>query len=530
MRGKALSPRMAAAAGGVLVIAGTLVAGTSFTAAQMTPPQAAVRQNSAGRVAPTTPADTHAKASADTLSRAFRHAAELVIPSVVTIETRPKLVRWREEQPPRAARPNFGRSDNPFAGTPFEDFFNNPAFRRQFRIIPNSTAGGLGSGVIIDPSGIILTNNHVVAGGGEVTVRLSDGREFEAVDVKTDPKTDLAVVRIEGAENLVAARLGDSDQIAIGDWVLALGQPFGLESTVTAGIISAKHRAMGITARENFLQTDAAINPGNSGGPLVNLDGEVIGINTAISTRSGGNQGIGFAVPVNLAKWVSRQLIDRGVVRRAYLGVGIQSVTPQLAKRFDVPPRHGVVITQVGPDTPAARAGLQPGDVLVKFNGRQVASPEELQVMVEGARIGAEHPLTVVRDGREIQLTMIAEEQPGKYTAADLAPRQERSEPLAQPEPRREASLGVELETLTPRLAARLGMPQTHGVVITAVHAGSLAEQRGLEPGMVIEQINRKPVASVEQARRQLDGASLEQGVLLLIVTPEGSRFVVVKS
>ncbi len=236
----------------------------------------------------------------------------------------------------------------------------------------------------------------------DFVVPLNDGREFKSQQIWTDPKTDIAVVKID-APDLVAATLGDSDQISVGDWVLALGQAFGLESTVTAGIISAKHRGIGITAKENFLQTDAAIKPGNSGEPLVNLDGEVVGINTAISSRSGGNEGIGFAVPVNLAKWVASQLASGDTVRRAYLGVGIQPVTQQLANQFHVKPREGVVVTEVHPNTPAAKAGLKSGDVIVEFAGVKVANPVELQTTVESAAFGQVERLTVIRDGNPMR-------------------------------------------------------------------------------------------------------------------------------
>ncbi|MCA9223426.1 MAG: trypsin-like peptidase domain-containing protein, partial [Planctomycetales bacterium] len=327
-----------------------------------------------------TPAEAErAVASAKGLSTAFRVASEKVLPSVVTIENMPKAaVASDERAAPQQRNPSGDR--NPFEGTPFEDFFKDRGFNFEMPPIqPQPRAGGTGSGVVIDPSGIILTNNHVVAGDGEVTVRLHGDREFKATNVWTDPKTDIAVVKID-ATGLVAAKLGDSDTVAVGDWVLALGQPFGLEDTVTAGIISAKHRGIGITARENFLQTDAAINPGNSGGPLVNLDGEVIGINTAISSRTGGNDGIGFAVPINLAKWVGDQLVHGGAVHRAYLGVGIQPVTATLAEQFKVKPREGVAVTEVFPSTPAAIAGLQSGDVIVEYAGVAVSSPNELQL------------------------------------------------------------------------------------------------------------------------------------------------------
>ncbi len=271
---------------------------------------------------------------AKSLSKAFRETAQKVLPAVVMIQNSPAVneqMQEREETP-----------ESPFNESPGDMF--PPEFRHDMprgprHGVPHGGVSGVGSGVIIDPSGIILTNNHVVD-GGKVRVRLQDGREFDATEVKSDPKSDLAIVRIKGAGTLTAAKLGNSDDIQVGDWVLALGDPFGLEGTVTAGIISAKGRPLGQT-RASFIQTDAAINPGNSGGPLVNLDGEVVGINTAISSHTGGYEGVGFAVASNLAKWVSQQLIAHGTVRRAYLGVVIQSVEQELAKKFGVSASHG---------------------------------------------------------------------------------------------------------------------------------------------------------------------------------------------
>ena len=358
--------------------------------------------------------------SANSLSVAFRTVANELLPSVVAIENRP-AVAWNADSEDQATPSQDGLGQNPFQGTPLEDMFRGyrfqtPPMNKPGNPVP-SPDGGIGSGVIIDPTGIILTNNHVVAGGGEVTVRLQDGREFIASGVFTDPQTDVAVIKIEGASNLIAASLGDSDAVSIGDWVLALGQPFGLESTVTAGIISAKNRGIGITPRENFLQTDAAINPGNSGGPLVNLHGKVVGINTAIHSRSGGSDGIGFAIPSNLARWVADQLIDTGTVKRAYLGVGIQPVTQDLAKRLAVEPRGGVVVTDVFADTPAKKAGLQSGDVIVRFGGRPVGTPQALQLAVERSPIGEQLPIQVVRDGKTMELTYVAAEPSGKFAA-----------------------------------------------------------------------------------------------------------------
>ncbi len=462
--------------------------------------------------------------SAKSLSTAFRVAAEKVLPAVVAIESSPKAVAMRGEGNLREQPNPFG-DKNPFEGTPFEDFFRDRG--RQFQMPPTQPqprSAGMGSGVIIDTSGTILTNNHVVAGDMDVTVRLHDGREFKSVGVWTDPKTDIAVVKIE-AKDLVAAKLGDSDLVSIGDWVLALGQPFGLESTVTAGIISAKHRGIGITARESFLQTDAAINPGNSGGPLVNLDGELVGINTAISSRGGGNVGIGFAVPINLAKWVGEQLAQDGTVRRAYLGVGIQPVTAKLADQFKVKPREGVVVTDTFPNTPAAKAGLQTGDVIVEYAGVKIHSPQELQVVVERSELGRPHVLTVVRDGKRMNLTFTPEPQPTEFGVAE---RPVTNDPVNPPSSKLEA-LGLEGSTLDNAVAERLGMKGVAGVVITAVHSGGPAERAGLESGMVITQVNRTPVTNVEELNQVLAREKGEDGWLLLVRSSAGSRFVVVK-
>lgn len=477
--------------------------------------------NDSSHPATASAASSHAKS----LSSAFRIAADQVLPSVVAIETRPEVAQGPD--------PKRKKIDSPFGKSPFGDLFRDqPQLRKFFDEMPetpdvphNAPGGGLGSGVIIDSSGVILTNNHVVASGGSVLVRLHDGREFKAAEVKTDPKTDLAVVRIEGAKNLRAARLGNSDGMEVGDWVLALGQPFGLESTVTAGIISAKHRGLGITARENFLQTDAAINPGNSGGPLVNLDGEVIGINTAISSRSGGNQGVGFAVPANLAKWVSRQLIDTGTVKRAYLGVGIQPITQQLADHFHVQPREGVAVTDVQPGTPAAKAGLKLGDVIVSFSGQQVAAPRDLQNLVEISPVGKPQSLMVIRDGERMTLKLSPEEQPAEFGSA--------KRPLGEPAPQKGTSfekLGFEIGPLDHDTAAKLGLKGAEGVLITAVRDGSPAANAGLDSSMVITQINKRLVRSVEEARTAISDAAVTKGVLLLVKTGEGTQFLVLKA
>lgn len=477
------------------------------------------------------PAAEHRSSSAGTtaareLSNAFREAVDRVMPSVVTVETniRPTQ-RSSDHSSPRSPR---NHQENPFQGTPWEDLFDRLPGSQGFRFeMPREMPRqGSGSGVVIHRDGLIMTNHHVVDGAkaSEIVVRLADGREFTPTEVWKDPKTDVAIVKIP-ASDLPAAELGDSDQVAVGDWVLALGQPFGLESSVTAGIISATHRGVGIAARESFLQTDAAINPGNSGGPLVNLDGHVIGINTAISSRSGGNDGIGFAIPINMADWVGKQLADGGVVRRAFLGVGIQPMTASMAEEFHVKPHEGVVVTEVRPDTPAAKAGLEVGDVITQYGNRQVNSPQELQVLVESSPVGKELTLTIVRDGKVKQMPFVPEEQPAILAQGEEnATEREAARPATALE-----SLGLEIRDLDRELASQLGVKETAGVVITDVSSDGPAARAGLQPGMVITQIERHPVANTQEAEKRLTSADRKEGVLLLVKSAEGSRFVILK-
>jgi serine protease Do len=345
------------------------------------------------------------EAKAHELSTAFRHVAAEVLPSIVSIEsvTRPREVELQ----------NSPFDDDAF---PFREFFrDDPRLRELFRqprrgMVPRRQAGG--SGFIIDSSGVIMTNNHVVTGADLVKVRLYDGREFTAKEVKTDPRTDVAIVRIEGAGPLKALKLGDSRKMEVGDWVLAFGSPFGLEATVTQGIISGKSRSRQITERDDFLQTDAAINPGNSGGPLVNLAGEVIGINTAIASASGGYDGVSFAIPTHIAGWVADQLVKNGTVKRGYLGTGIMPVDAATAQRFNVPLRDGAIVREVRPNSPAEKAGLSPGDVVLLLNGEKVTDPAALQGIVEQLTIGKSYPLEILRDGKRQTLTVTIEAMP----------------------------------------------------------------------------------------------------------------------
>lgn len=462
--------------------------------------------------------DSPSKSHANLLSRAFRNASAAVMPSVVTIKSLPGEVvkanggEIRDQQLP-------------------EELRNNPFFRQFFEGMPEGSLqspqprgkGGAGSGVIVDSSGIILTNNHVVDGAGKVIVKLQDGREFEAKEWKTDPKTDIAIVQIEAEGSLPAAKIGDSDAMLVGDWVLAVGAPFGLNETVTTGIVSAKSRGVGITDREDFIQTDAAINPGNSGGPLVNLDGEVIGINTAISTTSGGYQGIGFAVPINLARWVGDQLASHGTVRRAFLGVGIQQVTSTLSDSFGLDSVKGAVVTDVRAGTPAAKAGMKSGDVIVRFDGREIRQPRDLQGVVEQADLTKDHKIVVIRDGKELTLKVNVAVMPENLIAST------NDSFSTDGSNARFNDIGLEVSGLTSDVAQQLKLSNTSGVVITGVKPNSPAAKAGLQESMVIQKVGTTKVTSVEDFRKAMEKLSPEDGVLMLVNAGGSSRFIVVK-
>lgn len=478
------------------------------------------------------PAPAVALGHANALSEAFRNSADKVIPAVVTIknESQPKLVK-REQRVPRGNRPSA-------PGLPKEFGDLDPLLKKFFEEIPGGADGfdfdgqvpgrrSSGSGVIIDPAGVILTNNHVVSGDGKLTVILHDGREFTAEKALTDPATDIAVVRIQGAGKLPFAKLGDSDSMQIGDWVLAVGQPFGLPDTVTAGIVSAKGRDIGMMKHEEFIQTDAAINPGNSGGPLVNLYGEVVGINTAISSSTGHYEGVGFAVPVNVAKWVSDQLLKNGKVQRAYLGIGIQPLTQDLADQFSLSAPSGAIVTEVQPNSPAAAAGVQPQDVILEFGGSPISSVRQLQAKTARSPIGSKLPLVVQRSGKRVELTVTLKEQPANYGEATTRPVQSDD---GSPSPGNFNHLGLAVEPLTADVAKQLGVSGNAGVVITAVQDGSAADRAGLAPGMAIVQVGRETVKSVAEFEAAAKNASLDKGVLMLVRTAEGSQFKVLKN
>jgi len=474
---------------------------------------------------PVKPAQLH---QAEQLSAAFRHAAEVAMHSVVTVHSKvkPHAVKHTKGNP--HSRPNGNEADpsngeNPFKGTPFEDFFGG-----EFRAIPGNPSPhsrareGVGSGVIVDPSGIILTNNHVVEGADEVIVELADGREFKADNVKTDPAADLAVIRIKGAGSLPAATLGDSDQMQIGDWVLAIGNPFELEQTVSAGIISGKGRDLEKT-RARMLQTDAAINPGNSGGPLVNLEGEVIGINTAIATNNGAFQGVGFVIPSNLAKWVMHQLINKGSVERAYLGIVPSEVDREVAAHVVHARRgEGAIIADVTADSPAEEAGLQTGDIITEINGQKIHSPSELRELVERTEVGSNQKLTVLRDGKLVAIDVVPKAMPKDPLARKEKPEvtkgnQEMPEAFAQDD------LGLTVGELSAEGAQAFQMKEPKGVLITQVDPNGPAAQKGLKRGMVILSVDNHSLKSVEDFKAAMKGKSAD-GVLLLVRAPNSGN------
>lgn len=455
-------------------------------------------------------------AAANALSQAFRNAAEKATPSVVVVrsETKAQNVTSKGGQ---------NRGENPFRGTPFEDFFRDGMPEGFAPRGGSPSRSGVGSGVIVDGAGIVLTNNHVVEGADEVTIELSDGREFKAVDIKTDPDSDLAVVRLADAENLPTASLGNSDELVIGDWVLAIGNPFELETTVSAGIISAKGRELGRIRRAKFLQTDAAINPGNSGGPLVNLSGEVVGINTAIASNSGAYQGIGFAIPINQARWVSEQLIKRGSVERGYLGVSISQLSSDMAAKLGSPGQKGVLVTEVMADTPAASAGMQDLDVILSFDGTPVDSPRSLQEVVERSSIGKAHDVVVLRDGKEVTVRVQVKALPEQFGM------QQRGRGIAPggEETFYAKEFGIEVQDKSS--VAQDAYEGFDGVLVDRVDPDGLAAEGGLVPGVLIRKVGKTTVSSIDQFEAAIEGETPEEGIVLQIRTPRGNAVILLK-
>lgn len=428
----------------------------------------------------------------------FVELAKKLKPTVVNIGTEKTIKPQRRLQ----QRP-FGNND------PFQEFFDR-FFDDQ---IPQQgyKQRSLGSGFIISEDGYILTNNHVIDGADEIKVKLDNGKELKGIVKGTDPKLDLALIKVESKDKLPVADLGDSDAIQVGEWVMAIGNPFGLAETVTAGIISAKGRVIGSGPYDDFIQTDASINPGNSGGPLFNAKGDVIGINTAIVA---GGQGIGFAIPVNMAKNIIPQLREKGKVVRGWLGVSIQPVTKELAQAFGLEEERGALVSEVMPESPAQKAGVKPGDIIVEFDAKSIREVGDLPRIVAATPSGKEVGLKVIRDKKE---------QVFNVTIDRL---KDESEPAVPVDSTR---LGMSVTELTKELAATYRIKETGGLIVTDVKMDGAAQVAGIQRGDVIREINGKQVATVADYEKEVAGVKKGETIRILLKRGGGSRFVAIR-
>ena len=404
---------------------------------------------------------------------------------------------------------------NPFGGGPGGNPFDQ--FRHFFGQMPHEyKQHGLGSGVIVSPDGYILTNNHVVGHADEIHVSLLDKREFTAKVIGKDAKTDLALIKINTQQPLPVAQLGKSGDVEVGDWVVAIGSPFGFSSTVTAGIVSAKGRALGGNY-DDFIQTDASINPGNSGGPLFNTHGQVIGINTAIYSSTGSNAGIGFAIPIDLAKQVMEQLKARGHVVRGWLGVEIQEVTPDLAQSFGLAQPIGALVANVDPTGPAAKSGIQRGDIIINFNGQQVQDEHQLPELVAQTTIGSTVPVEIIRNGKHVKI----EAKIGELKDQEIASAKD-NEPGS--------NWGLQVQTITPDIASQLNLQSTKGVVIAGVQPDSPAADAGLQQGDVVLEVNHTKINSVDDFLSMAKAVKkANSSALLLVARGNATLYTVIK-
>ncbi len=431
----------------------------------------------------------------------FSELAENIRPGVVNIQVVKKVKNVA-----------FGSRDfsgNPFGeDSPFGDFFGpysqgNPS--------PAPEQRGVGSGFIMSRDGYIVTNNHVVEDADQIKVKLANGKEYDGKIVGRDPKTDLALVKIDGASDLHPLPLGNSDELKVGSWVVAVGSPFGLEQTVTAGIVSAKGRVIGSGPYDNFIQTDASINPGNSGGPLINTKGEVVGINTAILAQG---KGIGFAIPVNMAKDIAPQLQEKGHVTRGWFGVSIQEMTPELAKSFGLKEKKGALVSEVVTGSPAEKAGIQQGDVIMEFDGKAVADSQELPRMVASTPVGKSVNVKLWRNGKALDQQVKVSEMEENIEVSKTASHNK--------------TLGIAVQNLTPEMARRLRLKSETGVVVTRVESGSPAADAGIQTGDIIREVNRTPVKSVEDLVQKLEQAKDQNNILLLVQRGQNNMFAAV--
>lgn len=476
------------------------------------PATGAERATTWDAVQPRVDATNNSIATVQAFSDAFAQIAESVSPAVVFIQI---------EKEVRGTPAQFGHGAIP------EEFFRRffgpgmPEFEQPGEGMPRGRmAVGQGSGFIISSDGYIVTNHHVAGDADRLRATLADGREFIAELVGTDEATEIALIKIEG-KNLPVAALGDSDRLRVGEWVMAIGSPFGLDMTVTSGIVSASGRGnVGIGGADfygDFIQTDAAINPGNSGGPLLNMYGEVVGVNTAIFSRSGGSNGIGFAIPVNMVKYVVDQLREHGSVTRGFLGVSIQQVTSDLAKWFDLESGQGVIVSHVQPGSPADKAGIKRDDIILEYNGYKVEETGSFRSRVATTPTGTKAPIVVMRDGKRIELSV----ELGTLPQDELVAKSESNRGASE----RSGGYGLAVQNLTDDVAARLGYEDEQGVVVSDVQRGSAAARAGVKPGALIKEVNKQKVRNTRDFERALE-SSREDGALLLIQEERGQRYV----
>ncbi len=406
-------------------------------------------------------------------------------------------------------------------GRVFRHFFGNPfgrqnPFEEFFGPLPQGgpssgfEQSSLGSGFVIDREGYIVTNNHVIENADEIKVMLANGKAFDATVVGRDPKTDVALIKVEPSSDLDPLEMGDSDELRVGSWVVAIGSPFGLEQTVTAGIVSAKGRIIGSGPYDDFIQTDASINPGNSGGPLINMKGEVVGINTAIIAAG---QGIGFAIPINMAKEILSQLKENGQVTRGWLGVGIQEVTSELAESFGLQEKKGALVSQVFEDGPAEKAGIEQGDIILEFDGKEINDSGDLPRIVASTPAGKTVTIRLFRDGEVITRDATVGEMEEKTEVAKASPKK---------------TLGISVQDMTPEIAKALGLGGETGVVVTHVEPGSPAARADIHRGDVIQEVNRKPVKDAHEFSRTIEEAKGQESVLFLLRRGESNLFAAV--